>query len=540
MPVGDNIDMTRYAPQRRRLLALQYPARPVLEGPAREGAAAPAAGLPALDTNRQLALAVPESIRSLGEPLAPFIEACGGAATIALSVYRRDSEVVSKTYLFRQPFVVVGACRECDLPLETSDVAFRHLYLQLIGGRWFLVDLWRLTRSSSSSRRGCTGWFDEGDEVAVGPYLISRVASGPFVPAASFVPPASSGELTIVERAGAQTRVELEMVNGRSDTDGARRRRLVSAVTLIGASRQCDLWLRDDSVSKVHASLVLTPTGTWLIDLLGRDGVLVDGRPAYWKKLHDRSELTIGRFRFRVRLGDDSEHSLIRREPRELSPIQRRGSGLRRGGRRSPERVMLKLVERLAAMQSQFFEHSQLQMQFMTQMLASLERSQQASVRSDLARIDQITLELQKIQSQLAKPVAPSATLPATAQPDAGARIATPAQGSPASSESPSTVAAHTPAPRVPAEPRVDAGAGSTSAPAAESKQAPAATRTPPSPPKFTPVEETWTEANPGESNDRLARRMVKLASERNKRWKRVLQAFSRPPRSSDAETDPE
>ena len=51
--------------------------------------------------------------------------------------------------------------------------------------------------------------------------------------------------------------------------------RIATSLTLIGASRQCDVWLKDESVSRVHASLALTPHGLWIVDLLGRDGVRV-------------------------------------------------------------------------------------------------------------------------------------------------------------------------------------------------------------------------------------------------------------------------
>src|SRR5262249_6598303 len=54
-------------------------------------------------------------------------------------------------------------------------------------------------------------------------------------------------------------------------------------------------------------------------------------------------------------------------------------------------------------MQSQFFEHSQLQTKLITEMLSHLGRAQQASVRQDLARIDEIGRELNDIKTQLAQ-----------------------------------------------------------------------------------------------------------------------------------------
>ena len=49
-----------------------------------------------------------EAVRDLGEPLEPFFEACGGRQTISLSVRRFDSRSPPETFVFQQPFVVIG------------------------------------------------------------------------------------------------------------------------------------------------------------------------------------------------------------------------------------------------------------------------------------------------------------------------------------------------------------------------------------------------------------------------------------------------
>src|SRR6185436_1650764 len=134
--IGSHPMSNSYAPQRRLLLALQH------EGAQEESAlVAPALPSSGEEADRQAALSVPEAVRAMGEPLEPFFEACGGRRTIALSVWRPDRESPAKTYVFEQPFVLIGRCPESDLSLAHGKIGFRHLYLQLLQGRWRFVIL---------------------------------------------------------------------------------------------------------------------------------------------------------------------------------------------------------------------------------------------------------------------------------------------------------------------------------------------------------------------------------------------------------------
>jgi hypothetical protein len=318
---------------------------------------------------------------------------------------------------------------------------------------------------------------------------------------------------------------------------------------LIGSGRSCDLWLRDDSVSSTHASLVSTPRGVWILDLLGRNGVWIDDRPAYWKQIHDGSELQIGRFRFRVRfvLEHEAPPGASVSGSTDANAVARRRE--RRGTRRGnlSENAMLALVRQLAEMQSQFFEHSQLQMQMMSEMLAHLGRSQQTVVRRDLARIDDIGRELKEIQSQLAQPAKRSTTKPrstakrrtpppprSTISPESAEVRPLPADAVPVVADSPALGRQSDVNPDFKDE---------QAAPAPQAQQPPESvleSRTPatPSDVETRPVEaasanrdaDATTDASSLDAHARLTRRMARLAQERNNRWRRVLQAFKRKP----------
>jgi hypothetical protein len=171
---------------------------------------------------------------------------------------------------------------------------------------------------------------------------------------------------------------------------------------LIGSNPGCDLCLSDDSVSRVHSSLVLTPRGLWVVDLLGRGGVLVDGSRAKWMQVRDGTVLQIGRFRLRVRFSSSPIMTALPADNRAstgygalLAPGAVTGGNLSEG-------TMLTLIGQLAEMQNQYFEQSRLQMQWMADMMAHVGRAQQESARRDLARIEEITSELKEIRVQLA------------------------------------------------------------------------------------------------------------------------------------------
>jgi hypothetical protein len=280
--------------------------------------------------------------------------------------------------------------------------------------------------------------------------------------------------------------------------------RIDRAVSLAGSSRLCDLWLRDESVSKVHASLVLAPRGLWVVDLIGKGSMLVNGRPAYWKQLHDGSVLQIGRYRFRARF-DEPVSVPAQRVGRHSTPeILPSGDFQPPQGGGLIDPTVAALLGQMAAMQSQFFEHSQNQMQFMGEILAQLGRSQQASVRNDVERIDAITRELEQLKSQFAdQPENSPVRRPRK-------RRASPNKTGGHSTEA-KTEARMPPSPvSEPAAPLPPAGGDH----ADQGGVSPAA----------------------AEAHKRLTERMARLAQERNAGWSRILDVFVRKPEGRAAD----
>ena len=541
-----------YASHRRKLLAFESKALPgpeLIVASPRDVAS---------EGRRQTALAVPEAMRTLGEPLEPFFDACGGRQTISLAVRRSDGPAAAETYVFQQPFVVIGRCHESDLHLPDRTVDFRHLYLQLIAGRWMFLDLRTIARGGATGveQRGW-GWFDGERELAAGMYTIARVGD------ASVVLQRAPQQSTFEDQCGALPVVGLEFL---SEHGPARERpwwRIDGVVSLVGASRHCQLSLRDDSVSRVHASFVLTPRGLWIVDLLGRGSVLVNGRPAYWKQIHDGAELQIGRYRFRARFDVQRRPSgrpigvnpaMEDRPAVDLSAAP--PSGLSESSvtdlLRHMSDTQSRFFEHLNDMQARFLEHSRNQSQFMLEVLAQMAQSRQASVRDDVARVERITCELEELKSQLARLPGPNSARksrkkrnttqgktkrsqaslglePTTARPIAGGETAVPIPQPPAAG----------PLPQVPAGPdgaepwrEMSPGAGRSRVPPdderADVERADAAPVLPDDQPLDPPMV--------GDVHSRLTQRMARLAQERNATWRRILAAFTGKSRNSSSE----
>src|SRR5207244_1704674 len=115
-------------------------------------------------------------------------------------------------------FVIIGRCQESDLALDDSHVSFRHLYLQLVGGRWQFVNLSGVAGSPGENERGTSGWFDAGDELTAGPYAFEHVAAECEAPTTT-----SLSTRVQVESAAELPVFDLTLVNGQT---GRRDRRI--------------------------------------------------------------------------------------------------------------------------------------------------------------------------------------------------------------------------------------------------------------------------------------------------------------------------
>jgi hypothetical protein len=253
--------------------------------------------------------------------------------------------------------------------------------------------------------------------------------------------------------------------------------RLRGVLTLLGRAPECRLRLLDPAVSKFHCSLLRTPAGVWVIDLLGRGGIEVNGRRVRWQRLKHGDLLRVGPdvLRFwsegpsrdwsvplpvsgaggvggamvpaprlgwlapRPLSGDDSTRS-----PLVLSSAWSAPPAIAAGlsGEPAPPPLKAELMEpvlaqlanqfgemqqqmydRFGQMQQQMCDQFQQTMMLMAQMFSTLHSDQMAQVREELGRLRLINEELRALQAGLTTS-APAASAPGdTSAAEALARI---------------------------------------------------------------------------------------------------------------------
>ena len=108
-----------------------------------------------------------------------------------------------------------------------------------------------------------------------------------------------------------------------------------SRIALVGRSESCQIMLRDESVSRFHASLLRTSKGVWIVDLQAREGVVINGVRVKWAWLEDGDTVRIGQFTFILRYETVPEQISRRDVPLEAgaSPTVSSGAAHSRQGR---------------------------------------------------------------------------------------------------------------------------------------------------------------------------------------------------------------
>ncbi len=381
--------------------------------------------------------------------LALFRNACGLGVPLALECknsYR--SAVASVTHVFERPFALIGRDPKSDLVLDDEQISRRHAFLQALGGKILVVDLQSRTKLfwEGEETPRAKGSLDRNRFIQVGGYCIRRVDMSPspdqqreLVVSSSTLDQQAS-EANSVSRAA----LELPIRMGAAPALWPLGEQLV----LVGRAAECELVLNDESVSRFHAALVPTPSGVWVVDLLAREGVHVNGERVRWAWLGEGDSFRIGTFTFIVRYETPPEHltrldvplnagASVVESPRSELAVRvsgpddgRRSLTVRRGGR-SPARLettgFAQTVEPAAfatsgigawdqslplhpspmamwQQQMQLMESFHNDMMMMVQMFVAMHRENLASVRHELDMVQQLTGELSALKAKLAEP----------------------------------------------------------------------------------------------------------------------------------------
>lgn len=373
------------------------------------------------------------------EAMTPFLNACGMGGPLRLKVEERARPGAS-VRLIEQPFILIGRGERMDLMLDHWQVSRRHAYLQVVNGRVFCADLGSRLTASWENCGGVPGWLDREHVVQIGPYRI-RVEDAPALSGRSR--PIDSAQLPAVN-------LEFSGLEFSGEAAGQSYWSVRDEVTLLGRSPECKLRLIDPDVSKFHSSLIRTPHGLWVVDLVGRSGIAINGRRVHCGWLDEGAELTVARSVIRVRYGVSPEtlrswrlatggfqvsYAPDRPGPeasaapntalpvgpvtsfdRELVRVPLIAAQKHRSSTpppqppavRADDPLALQLLTQFEQMQQQMFSQFNQMIVMMAQAFGAVQREQMESVREELEQLRELSRELQELQlqrdSELARP----------------------------------------------------------------------------------------------------------------------------------------
>ena len=346
----------------------------------------------------------------IDSPMQAFLTACGLDGPLVVGIDEPGVNSVSWRVLDR-PFAVVGRGPETDLVLNHPALSRRHAYLQMIGGRLFFIDLHSRSGSFWGDERGIWGWVNPDPGIRVGPYrLLPRPGAGA-ISASS----ASRDEAVPVSRSYVQPSLADMTVEVVGRSAGSKIWQGSRSLVLIGKSTACKIQIEGEGIANIHASLVRTPTGVFVVDLLSRRGVVVNGSPVRWAQLGAEDELLVGDQLLRIRCAtapcrvtfplvrlaasasatqarhESSDQSLVAASPVSAVPqvlAERAGTAN-------------DLLAAFAQIQQQSSDQSHQTVLTLVQSLATMQQEQMGIIYEELAAIRRLTAEHQGLWARL-------------------------------------------------------------------------------------------------------------------------------------------
>jgi pSer/pThr/pTyr-binding forkhead associated (FHA) protein len=353
----------------------------------------------------------------ISEPLSPFLEACGASEGLRLAVQAPGHEEESGPAL-RQPYAVVGRGSGADIVLDDPGVSRpRHAYLQFLGGRVFCLDLGSRTGIHWPAGPQLQGWLDPDDTLRLGSSRVRLLNGGD---------PMAAGEPDRTDPLAAGSLASDTVVPFNLEFRIGARRQLVwrpdRLLTLVGNDPGCKFWLRSKHISRFHCSLVHTRAGLWVVDLLSREGVYLNGSRIRCARLCPNDEVRVGPFILRVGqevtaepggqqmsssdtyvppalpapASTEAPLGVAQTFPQALvaeaaKPVEPRIAGVQ----------LSTVIGQFALMQQQMFDQFQQALGMMVQMFRGLFEDQKAQVRQELEHVRALTIELHTLQAQL-------------------------------------------------------------------------------------------------------------------------------------------
>ncbi len=207
---------------------------------------------------------------------------------------------------------VIGRDPGCDIALDDSSVSRTHARLVPEGARWIIEDAGSQNGTYVNDVAVKRQLVVPGDRIGLGSTLVLEVLEAPEGPRAAARARAQrpdearegseAGESApAASRAAAgrdpwwvEVRHELEP----DDRTAQPRLTLRPGVHVIGRDERADVRLDDESISRAHARLEVSPGAITVVDLKSRNGTLVNGEPVRTAPLRDGDQVVFGELGF--------------------------------------------------------------------------------------------------------------------------------------------------------------------------------------------------------------------------------------------------
>ena len=346
-----------------------------------------------------------------------FLAECGLLGSFRVEVGLKG-ESATQIHELRQPFLVIGRRAGSDLLLDHWQVSRRHAYLQLIEGRFYGVDLGSRTGTHGGDATERSGWLEPGRAIQIGPYFVRPAL--PVVLDRDY-PPLPIVTWTIT-----------------SPTEETSFWTMNRGLALIGRSPACKVRLADPEVSRFHASLVLTTSGVWAIDLLSQRPLVVNGQTVRFARIEPGDELQAGQHvlvpeydlsliqaassRVVAPSLDDMPPLAVVRDPGSsdflpaLQPsVMPPGSTWNRPAAgsfalsaddpalRGGDPAVHSLVQQFGAMQQQMFDQFHQTMMMMFEGFAALHRETSGTIRQEFEEVRKLSQEIESLREETSR-----------------------------------------------------------------------------------------------------------------------------------------
>ncbi|MEW4530559.1 FHA domain-containing protein [Maioricimonas sp. JC845] len=195
-----------------------------------------------------------------------------------------------------RPYALVGRSPQCDIHIDSKEIAYRHAYIQVYAQRVWCVDLF--------SAGGVVwdgppthGWLSPEHKLKIGKYTLQLFDDGwkfdGSLPAPTDLKPHKMSQPEF----GGFPKVDLELLNKQF---GGHSWPINRILTLLGRDDRCRITCTDREISRVHCGLLMLPSGLWAINMLGRGGIAVNGRQRECTLVGNGHELSFGPYNIRA------------------------------------------------------------------------------------------------------------------------------------------------------------------------------------------------------------------------------------------------